>query len=135
MGGGGAPSPGAMALGAGAPPGGPAAAGPAGSPGDAAANAGFGRELSSLRQADPMALAKTIQQIRQQIAQLISQSGMSLPGVGRSLAKTLQGLDAAIKEAQTGAATMTMATPIQASVAQGAPGMGASPGGSSLGGM
>ena len=134
--GGGAPSPGALALG-GAPPGGPAATGPTGSPADAAANAGFGRELSSLRQADPMALVKTIQGLRQQVTAMISQSGMSVPGVGRALAKMLQPLDAAIKEAQTAAATMQTALPINASAAQGAPGMGgpAPQPGPSMGGM
>lgn len=130
-------SPGSLALAGGGPTGGPAAAGPAGSPADAAANAGFGRELSSLRQADPMAMVKAIQAVKQQIVAVISGSGMSIPGVARSLAKTLQGVDAAIKEAQTAAATMQMAAPIQASAAQGAPGMGATPGpsGPSMGGM
>ena|ERR1700733_4433731 len=123
-GGGGAPTPGALALGSGGPTGGPAAAGPSGSPADASANAGFGRELSSLRQADPMAMAKTIQQLRAQVTALISQAGSSIPGVSRAIAKCLQPIDAAIKEAQTAAATMQAAAPIQASAAQGAPGMG-----------
>jgi hypothetical protein len=124
--GGGPPGIGAMAMGA-PPSGGPGAAGPSGSPGDAAANAGFGRELSSLRQADPMALAKQIVQMRSQITSMISQSGTTIPGMSRALAKTLQGLDAAVKEAQTAAATMHTALPIQASAAQGAPGMGSQP--------
>ena len=134
--GGGGSSPGSLALAGGGPQGGPAAAGPSGSPADASANAGFGRELSSLRQADPMALMKALQQMRQQITMVISQSGSSIPGVGRAMAKMLQPIDAAIKEAQQAAATMQMATPIQASAAQGAPGMGPSPSPSpSMGGM
>ena len=135
-GGAGGMSPGAMALG-GAPAGGPGAGGPSGSPADAVANAGFSRDLSSLRQADPMALAKTLSGLRQQIASMISQAGTSIPGVGRALAKMLQPIDAAIKEAQTAAATQSMATPIMASAAQGAPGVGGlqpSPG-PSMGGM
>jgi len=145
QGGGGSPSPGMMAMGAGAPPGGAMAAGPTGSPQDAMAAAAFQRELSSLRQADPMAMAKTVQQLRQQVTQMISQAGMSIPGVSRALAKCLQPLDAAFKEAQTAAATTHLAAsgipgsggPIQASAAQGAPGMGGSAPmpGSSQGGM
>lgn len=121
----------AQGGGGGAPgaPGGPA--GPSAMPGgppsqpsqDGAMQAGFGRELSSLRQADPMALAKTIQSLRQQVTAIISQAGMSIPGVSRAIAKCLQPLDAAIKEAQTAATTMQTVTPIQASAAQGAPGM------------
>ena len=121
----------------GAAPGGPAAAGPSGSPADALAAAGFNRELSSVRQADPMGAAKTIKQIHDQITTMISQTGSSLPGVARALAKTLQGLGAAMKEAQQAASTVAVASPIGASAAQGAPGMGA-PGpmpGPSMGGQ
>jgi hypothetical protein len=127
---GGAPSPGSMALG------GPGAGGPSGSPADAAAQMSLQRDLSSLRQADPMALAKRIKDMHDEITTMISQSGSSVPGVARALAKTLQGFGSALKEAQTAAATQQMATPIQASAAQGAPGMGGGPApGPSMGGM
>jgi hypothetical protein len=144
-GGGGSPDPGTLAMGAGAPPGGAPAGGPQGSPQDMATAAAFQRELSSLRQADPMAMAKAIQTLRQQVTQMISQAGMSIPGVSRAMAKCLQPLDAAFKEAQTAAATTHLAAsgipgsggPIQASAAQGTPGMGGSAPspGPSMGGM
>lgn len=109
----------------GGPPGaGPASMGPSGSPQDQVAQAGLNRDLSSLRQADPMAMAAKIKQMHDAVTTMISQSGSSIPGVARALAKTLQGFGAAIKEAQQAAATMQVASPIQASAAQGAPGMG-----------
>lgn len=104
-------------------PGGPGT-GPAGNPSDAAASASFGRELSSARQADPAALGQKISTIKQQILDLINQTGMSNAGVARALSKTLQGVDAAIKEAANAAATLQVAQPIQASAAMGAPGAG-----------
>lgn len=104
-------------------PGGPGT-GPSGSPGDAAASASYGKELSSARQADPAALGQKISTIKQQVLELINQTGMSNAGVARSLSKTLQGLDAAVKEAANAAATLQVAQPIQASAAMGAPGAG-----------
>lgn len=104
-------------------PGGPGT-GPAGTPSDAAASASYGRELSSARQADPAALGQKISTIKQQILELINQTGMSNAGVARSLSKTLQGLDAAVKEAANAAATLQVAQPINASAAMGAPGAG-----------
>src|SRR6267378_5692451 len=104
-------------------PGGPGT-GPASSPGDIAASAGYGRELSSARQADPAALGQKVSSVKQMILELINQTGMSNPGVARALAKTLQGLDAAVKEAASAAATLQVASPIQASAATGAPGAG-----------
>lgn len=107
----------------GGPPGGPGT-GPAGTPSDIAASAGYGRELSSARQADPAALGQKVTSVKQMILELINQTGMSNPGVARALAKTLQGLDAAVKEAASAAATLQVASPIQASAATGAPGAG-----------
>ena len=119
---GGAGGPGA----AGGPMGGPGGpgTGPSGSPADDAASAGFGRELSSARQADPAALGQKIATVKQMILELINQTGMSNAGVARALSKTLQGLDAGIKEAANAAATLQVAQPIQASAATGAPGAG-----------
>lgn len=111
------------AGGPGAAPGGPGT-GPASSPSDIAASAGYGRELSSARQADPAALGQKVSTLKQMILELINQTGMSNPGVARALAKTLQGLDAAVKEAASAAATLQVASPIQASAASGAPGAG-----------
>jgi len=107
----------------GGPPGGPGT-GPAGTPSDIAASAGYGRELSSARQADPAALGQKVSSVKQMILELINQTGMSNPGVVRALAKTFQGLDAAVKEAASAAATLQVASPIQASAASGAPGAG-----------
>jgi hypothetical protein len=104
-------------------PGGPGT-GPASTPSDVAASAGYGRELSSARQADPAALGQKVSTVKQMILELINQTGMSNPGVARALSKTLQGLDAAVKEAAQAAATLQVAAPIQASAAQGAPGAG-----------
>lgn len=106
-------------------PGGPGT-GPSGSPSDDASSMSFGRELSSARQADPAALGQTVTSVKQQVLELINQTGMSNPGVARALAKCLQGLDAAIKEAASAAATLQVAQPINASAASGAPGAGAS---------
>src|SRR5271166_4371544 len=103
-------------------PGGPGT-GPGGSPADAAASASYGRELSSARQADPAALVKAITDVKSKVSDLMTQTLMSTPGVGRALSKTIQGLDAAIKEATQAAVTLQTASPIQASAAQGAPGM------------
>lgn len=111
------------APGGGGPPGGPGT-GPSGSPADAAASASYGRELSSARQADPAALGQKITQIKSMIGELFTQTLHSSPGVARALAKTLQGLDAAAKEAAENAATLQMAAPIQASAANGAPSSG-----------
>lgn len=113
-------------MGGGGPMGGPGGpgTGPAGTPSDDAASASFGRDLSSARQADPAALGQKIGTIKQQILDIINQTGMSNAGVARSLAKTLQGFDAAIKEAANAAATLQVAQPIQASAAMGAPGAG-----------
>lgn len=104
-------------------PGGPGT-GPSGSPSDDMASASYGRELSSARQADPAALAKNIHDIKMQIGELLSSTLSTNPGVARALSKTLQGLDAAIKEATTAAATLAVASPIQSSPAMGAPGIG-----------
>jgi len=104
-------------------PGGPGT-GPSGSPSDIAASAGYGRELSSARQADPAALGQKVSTLKQMVLELINQTGMSNPGVARSLAKTLQGLDAAVKEAASAAATLQVAQPINSSAAMGAPGAG-----------
>ena len=106
-------------------PGGPGT-GPSGSPSDDAASAGYGRELSSARQADPAALGQKVTSVKQMILDLINQTGMSNPGVARALAKTLQGLDAAVKEAASAAATLQVAQPINSSAALGAPGAGGS---------
>jgi hypothetical protein len=123
---GGGPTPGGGAPGM--PPGGPGT-GPSGSPADMAASAGFGRELSSARQADPAALAMKIHAIKMQVGEVLSATLASNPGVARALGKTLQGLDAAIKEATQAATTLQVAQPIQSSAATGAPGAGgASPG-------
>lgn len=105
----------------GGPPGGPGT-GPANTPGDAAASASYGRELSSARQADPAALGQKISMVKQQILELINQTGMSNPGVARALSKTLQGLDSSIEESAKALATLQVASPINASAAQGAPG-------------
>lgn len=102
-------------------PGGPGT-GPSGSPSDDMASASFGRELSSARQGDPGALGQTISSVKQQIMELINQTAMSHPAVARALMKSVQGIDAAVKEAATAAATLQVAQPIQASAAQGAPG-------------
>lgn len=118
----------------GGPPGGPGT-GPSGSPSDDASSASFGRELSSARQADPAALGQKISTVKQMILDLINQTGMSNAGVARALSKTLQGLDAGIKEAANAAATLQVAQPIQASAASGAPGAGASPGNIGIPGM
>lgn len=109
--------------GGGMPPGGPGT-GPSGSPADDSASASYGRELSSARQADPAALAMKIHAIKMQIGEIFSATLASNPAVARSLGKTLQGLDAAIKEATTAQATLATASPINASAASGAPGMG-----------
>lgn len=109
--------------GAGGPPGGPGT-GPANTPADATASASYGRELSSARQADPAALGQKVSTIKQMILELINQTGMSNPGVARSLSKTLQGLDSSIEEAAKALATLQVASPINASAAQGAPGSG-----------
>ena len=110
-------------------PGGPGT-GPSGTPSDDSASMSYGRELSSARQADPAALAKNIHGIKMQIGELLSSTLSSNPGVARALSKTLQGLDAAIKEATTAAATLSVASPINASAATGAGGaMGAPPAG------
>lgn len=109
--------------GPGGAPGGPGT-GPAGTPSDIAASAGFGRELSSARQADPAALAMKIHSIKMQLGEIISATLASNPGVARSLSKCLQGLDSGIKEATQAATTLQVATPIQSSAAQGAPGAG-----------
>ena len=109
--------------GASGPPGGPGT-GPSGSPADDAASAGFGRELSSARQADPAALAMKIHGIKMQLGEILNATLASNPGVARSLGKCLQGLDAAIKEATQAATTLQVAQPINSSVAQGAPGAG-----------
>lgn len=105
------------------PPGGPGT-GPSGSPSDDAASASYGRELSSARQADPAALAMKIHALKMQVGELLSSTLASNPAVARSLSKTLQGLDAAIKEATTAQATLSVASPVNASAATGAPGMG-----------
>jgi len=107
----------------GGPPGGPGT-GPASSPADMAQSASYGRELSSARQADPAALGQKIMQIKSMIGEIITQTLHSSPGVARAMSKTLQGLDAAMKEAAENAATLQMAQPLQASAAQGAPGSG-----------
>lgn len=107
----------------GGPPGGPGT-GPSGSPSDDAASASYGRELSSARQADPAALAMKIHALKMQVGELLSSTLASNPAVARSLSKTLQGLDAAIKEATTAQATLSVASPVNASAATGAPGMG-----------
>jgi len=112
-------------------PGGPGT-GPSGTPTDDASSSAFGSALSSARQADPAALGQSISTVKQQILELINQTGMSNAGVARALSKTLQGLDAAIKEAANAAATLQVAQPIQASAAQGAPGAGG-PGPGSVG--
>jgi hypothetical protein len=104
-------------------PGGPGT-GPGASPADATASASYGRELSSARQADPAALGQKVTAVKQAILELINQTGMSNPGVARALSKTLQGLDAAVKEAASAAATLQVAQPINASAASGAPGAG-----------
>jgi hypothetical protein len=87
---------------------------PGGSP-EAAANAQLERELASLRQADPAALLKGIIDLKSQLLTYITQTGMSIPGVARALSKALGSFDAAIKEAQTAAATasITQMSPIQ----------------------
>lgn len=105
------------------PPGGPGT-GPANTPADAQASASYGRELSSARQADPAALGQKISMLKQQVLELINQTGMSNPGAARSLSKTLQGLDSAIEESAKALATLQVASPINASAAQGAPGSG-----------
>ncbi len=129
--GGGAGGPG----GAGGGPGGPGT-GPSGSPSDDMASGAFGSALSSARQADPAALGQIISSVKQQILELINQTGMSNAGVARALSKTLQGLDAAIKEAANAASVLQVAQPIQASAAQGAPGAGGpSPGSVGIPGM
>lgn len=113
--------------GPGGPPGGPGT-GPAGSPADASASMAFGKSLSDARQADPAALGQRIGSVKQEILDMINQTGMSNPGVARALSKCLQGLDSAVKEAAQAAATLQVATPIQASAAAGAPGaMGPGP--------
>ena len=117
--GGGMPTPGGDMGG----PGGPGT-GPANSPADMMQSAAYGRELSSARQADPAALGKAITDVKQKVLELINQTGMSTPGVARALSKTLQGLDAAVKESIQNAATLAVAQPIQASAAMGAPGAG-----------
>jgi len=104
-------------------PGGPGT-GPGASPADAMASASYGRELSSARQADPAALGQKVSSVKQAILELINQTGMSNPGVARALSKTLQGLDAAVKEAAQAAATLQVAQPINSSAATGAPGAG-----------
>ncbi len=121
----------AAAQGGGAPgggggmsgPGGPGT-GPSGTPSDDSASSAFGSSLSSARQANPAALGQSISTVKQQILELINQTGMSNPGVARALSKCLQGLDAGIKEAASAAATLQVAQPIQASAATGAPGAG-----------
>ena len=107
--------------GPGAGPGGPGT-GPAGTPSDMASSAAYGRELSSARQADPAALGQKITAVKQAIGELISQTMMSNGGVARALSKTLQGLDAAIKEEAMAQATLQVAQPINSSAATGAPG-------------
>lgn len=117
------------------PPGGPGT-GPSGSPSDDSASAAYGSELSSARQADPAALAMKIHALKMQIGELLSQTLASNPAVARSLGKTLQGLDSAIKEATTAQATLSVASPINSSAASGAPGMGGpNPGASGIPGM
>jgi hypothetical protein len=111
------------AGGASSGPGGPGT-GPGASPADATASAAYGRELSSARQADPAALGQKVTAVKQAILELINQTGMSNPGVARALSKTLQGLDAAVKEAASAAATLQVAQPINSSAATGAPGAG-----------
>lgn len=112
-----------MSGGGGMPPGGPGT-GPSGSPADAMQSASYGRELSSARQADPAALSQKIMQIKSMIGEIITQTLHSSPGVARAMSKTLQGLDAAMKEAAENAATLQLSQPLQASAAQGAPGSG-----------
>ena len=109
--------------GGGGPPGGPGT-GPSSSPSDAAASANYGRELSSARQADPAALASKIRDIKSAIGEIITQTLHSSPGVARAMSKTLQGLDAAMKEAAENAATLQLASPINASASSGAPASG-----------
>lgn len=109
--------------GGGGPPGGPGT-GPASTPADAMASANFGRELSSARQADPGALAKQIHDLKMQIGEILNSTLASTPGVARHLAKVISSLDGAIEEATKAAATLSIAQPIQASAAMGAPGAG-----------
>ncbi|MGH2621950.1 MAG: hypothetical protein ACRDHG_15470, partial [Anaerolineales bacterium] len=78
---------------------------------DAATESQLSRELSQLRQADPAAMLRTLTDIKQQLGVVINQTLMSLPGVARSAATALRGLDAAIKEASTAAATASVAAP------------------------
>lgn len=114
---------GGMGGGGAVPPGGPGT-GPGGSPADATASASYGRELNSARQADPAALGQKITSLKQAVLELISSTGMSNGGVARALSKTLQGLDAAIKEAAMAQASLQVAQPVNASAASGAPGAG-----------
>jgi len=100
--------------------------GPASTPADIAASAGYGRELNNARQANPAALAQAIHEVKMKIGEILNATLASNPGVARALSKTLQGLDAAIKEATSAASTLQVAQPINASAAQGAPGAGGS---------
>jgi len=58
-----------------------------------------------MRVANPQMMMEKIKQIKQDIVTLLNHSAMSIPGVARSLSKTFVGLDGALKEAQTAAAT------------------------------
>lgn len=74
------------------------------------------RQATMLRQSDPSVLLKRITAVKQEVVAIINETGMSLPGVARSIAKVLNGLDQAAKEAGTAAATASvtdsMAPPI-----------------------
>lgn len=78
---------------------------------DASANNQLSNELANLRQTDPAALMRRIVELKKELGSIMSQTMLSLPGVARSLAKTLSGLDAALKEAQQATATASVVGP------------------------
>lgn len=78
-----------------------------GSPEDASQQQ-YARESTMLRQADPAAILKRITNLKAEIHDILSQTGMSLPGIARALGKAIPSLDAALKEAGTAAATASV---------------------------
>lgn len=68
----------------------------------------LGAMASELQGADPAFLLKALNQLKQHLSDLFSQSTMRLPNVAGNIAKTMTTLDRAIKEAQQAATTQSV---------------------------
>lgn len=87
----------------------------------------LGAQLSELRQADPQAVQRALQQMKKQIVDLIPQVAFTIPGMNKHLPNLLKTVEAALKEVEQASNTMAAVNPIQSSMANPSNGVGQQP--------